>query len=227
MLSLLIRLLYGVPTSDCNRGMRAILASRYHDLRLRSPGMEYASELLIRAGMHGLKYAEVPIHFRKDGRSRPPHLRRWRDGWRHLRFILANGPVAPVVGIPFFASPTLLSCANVLSVQRLSNPSSRFSYHTAFIAAALAVPFLLFTVSTVLIKLALHDSHQVESQLIRRMATWGERSYPLWRPGLLRIGTRRIGAACLALEPSRLGQSGRGERHHPHCGLHDFRRGLV
>ena len=56
------------------------------------PGMEFASELVVRASLAGYSIVEVPTTLRKDGRSRPPHLRTWRDGWRHLRFLLVLSP---------------------------------------------------------------------------------------------------------------------------------------
>lgn len=89
-LSFLIRKLYGIKTSDCNSGMRAILRDRYSGLNLQSPGMEFASEMLLKAARQFLKYREVDIQFRKDQRNRPPHLRRWRDGSRHLWIILSS-----------------------------------------------------------------------------------------------------------------------------------------
>jgi hypothetical protein len=59
---------------------------------LRTTGMEFASEMVIKASLRGLRIEEVPITLHKDGRSRPPHLRSWRDGWRHLRFMLLFSP---------------------------------------------------------------------------------------------------------------------------------------
>jgi hypothetical protein len=59
---------------------------------LRTPGMEYASELVVKAALAGWRIAEVPATLHPDGRGRPPHLRTWRDGWRHLRFLLLFSP---------------------------------------------------------------------------------------------------------------------------------------
>ena len=56
------------------------------------PGMEFASELVVRASLAGYSIVEVPTTLHKDGRSRPPHLKTWRDGWRHLRFLLVLSP---------------------------------------------------------------------------------------------------------------------------------------
>ena len=61
-------------------------------LHLRTTGMEFASEMVVKAALFGLRIAEIPETLRKDGRSRPPHLRTWRDGWRHLRFLLIYSP---------------------------------------------------------------------------------------------------------------------------------------
>ena len=61
-------------------------------LGLQCPGMEFASEMVVKATFARLWLAEVPVTLRPDGRSRPPHLRTWRDGWRHLRFMLLFSP---------------------------------------------------------------------------------------------------------------------------------------
>jgi len=84
--------LFRIPTSDFHCGMRAFSASRIRGLNLVATGMEWASEMVIKSRLHGLKIAEVPITLYKDGRDRPPHLRKWRDGWRHLRFMLIHAP---------------------------------------------------------------------------------------------------------------------------------------
>jgi glycosyltransferase involved in cell wall biosynthesis len=86
------RLFFGGSCRDFHCGMRgfgrdAILASD-----LRTTGMEFASEMVVKALLHGLKVTEVPTTLSPDGRSRPPHLRSWRDGWRHLRFLLLYSP---------------------------------------------------------------------------------------------------------------------------------------
>ena len=61
-------------------------------LELRTTGMEYASEMVVQAATNGYKISEVPTALSPDGRSRPPHLRSWRDGWRHLKFLLIHSP---------------------------------------------------------------------------------------------------------------------------------------
>ena len=61
--------------------------------RLTTPGMEFASEMVVKACLHGQKISEVPTTLKPDGRDRPPHLRSFRDGWRHLRFLLLMCPL--------------------------------------------------------------------------------------------------------------------------------------
>ena len=67
-------------------------ATRILGLNLRTTGMEFASEMVVKSGLAGLRMTEVPTTLSPDGRSRPPHLRSWRDGWRHLRFLLLYSP---------------------------------------------------------------------------------------------------------------------------------------
>ena len=92
VLSALGRLFFAVPVHDFHCGLRAFRKDAILGLDLRCPGMEYASEMVVRATMAGLRLGEVPVTLRPDGRSRPPHLRSWRDGWRHLRFLLLFSP---------------------------------------------------------------------------------------------------------------------------------------
>jgi len=78
--------------SDYHCGLRGFDKQAILNLNLRTTGMEFASEMVIKAGLAGLKITEIPIVLWPDGRSRPPHLRTWRDGWRHLRFMLLYSP---------------------------------------------------------------------------------------------------------------------------------------
>lgn len=86
------RVFFKVPVGDFHCGLRAFSRAAYERLDVRTPGMEFASELVIKAQTRGMRLAEVPVTLRKDGRDRPPHLRSWRDGWRHLRFMLTLSP---------------------------------------------------------------------------------------------------------------------------------------
>lgn len=88
ILTLMIRIIYAIPTTDCNSGMRMLKKSFYKKLNMRNAGMEWASELLLKTALKKGKYIEVPIRFLKDKRDRKPHLSTWSDGWRHLKAIV-------------------------------------------------------------------------------------------------------------------------------------------
>jgi hypothetical protein len=92
VLSFAGRLLYNSPVRDFHCGLRGFRREAIHVLGLHCPGMEYASEMIVKATLNGLKICEVPTTLSPDGRSRAPHLRSWRDGWRHLRFLLIHAP---------------------------------------------------------------------------------------------------------------------------------------
>ncbi len=92
VLSFLGRLFFKVEIGDFHCGLRAFSRDAIQRLGLVAPGMEFASEMIAKAALAGLQIAEVPTTLRPDGRGRPPHLRTWRDGWRHLRFLLLFCP---------------------------------------------------------------------------------------------------------------------------------------
>lgn len=92
VLSWMGRTFFSAPVGDFHCGMRGFSRQAILDLDLRAPGMEFASEMVVKAALRKLKISEVPTKLYPDGRSRPPHLRTWRDGWRHLRFLLAYSP---------------------------------------------------------------------------------------------------------------------------------------
>ncbi|MFK7916578.1 MAG: glycosyltransferase family 2 protein [Ilumatobacter sp.] len=92
VLSWIGRRLFDVGIGDFHCGMRGMRRDSIVDLDLRTTGMEFASEMVVRAALAELDIREVPTVLRPDGRSREPHLRTWRDGWRHLRFLLLFSP---------------------------------------------------------------------------------------------------------------------------------------
>ena len=92
VLSLVGRLFFKVPIGDFHCGIRAFRRDRIRQIGMRTDGMEFASEMVVRASLNNLDITEVPTTLRPDGRTRAPHLRTWRDGWRHLRFLLAFSP---------------------------------------------------------------------------------------------------------------------------------------
>lgn len=91
-LSLLGRVLYRTPIHDFHCGLRGFTKDAYERMNLQTTGMEFASEMVMKATLWKMRVAEVPTTLHPDGRSRPPHLKPWRDGWRHLRFMLIYSP---------------------------------------------------------------------------------------------------------------------------------------
>lgn len=92
VLSYIGRLFFRIPIGDFHCGLRGFSREAIARLNLQTSGMEFASEMIIKSSMAGLRICEVPTTLKPDGRSRPPHLRSWRDGWRHLRFMLLLSP---------------------------------------------------------------------------------------------------------------------------------------
>ena len=92
VLSAIGRIFFRIPVRDFHCGLRAFRREPILALQLRTTGMEFASEMVVKSSLAGLRMTEVPTTLSPDGRSRPPHLRSWRDGWRHLRFLLLYSP---------------------------------------------------------------------------------------------------------------------------------------
>ncbi len=86
------RLFFKSPSGDFHCGLRGFKREAMLALDLRTTGMEFASEMVVKSTLHDLRITEVPTTLQPDGRSRPPHLRSWRDGWKHLRFLLLYSP---------------------------------------------------------------------------------------------------------------------------------------
>lgn len=111
VLSFIGRVLFRAPLGDFHCGLRGFDRDAIKALDLRTTGMEFASEMIIRAVMSGLSVSEVPTRLAKDGRDRPPHLNTWRDGWRHLIYMLIHSPQILFVwpGIGLFSVGLFLS----------------------------------------------------------------------------------------------------------------------
>ena len=92
MLTRILNLFFHSAVGDAHCGMRAFTRDAYQRMNLQASGMEFASEMLVKARLANLAICEVPISYSRDGRTRAPHLRSFRDGWRHLRFLLIYSP---------------------------------------------------------------------------------------------------------------------------------------
>lgn len=92
VLTLIGRLFFNSPCGDFHCGLRGFRKDAYERMELRTTGMEFATEMVVKATLLDMRISEIPTTLSVDGRSRPPHLRTWRDGWRHLRFMLLYSP---------------------------------------------------------------------------------------------------------------------------------------
>jgi hypothetical protein len=145
------RILFHSPCDDFHCGIRAFRKESFVRMDIRSTGMEFASEMVVKASLLGMRVTEVPTTLQPDGRGRPPHLRTWRDGWRHLRFMLLYCP-----RWLFFYPGVLLMLAGVAGCAWLL-PGPRtiggvsFDVHTllyAFVAVLLGFQLIAFAVFT-------------------------------------------------------------------------------
>jgi glycosyltransferase involved in cell wall biosynthesis len=118
ILSFVGRLFFRTPIGDFHCGLRAFSAEAYRRMDLRTTGMELASEMVIKSVLLGLRVEEVPTVLRKDGRDRPPHLRPWRDGWRHLRFMLLFSPR----WLFWYPGVLLMTVGSILGVALVQGP---------------------------------------------------------------------------------------------------------
>ena len=139
VLSFLGRMFFSCRIGDFHCGLRGIDRAAALRLGLRAPGMEFASEMIVKAVLAGLKIAEVPTVLRPAGRSRPPHLRSWRDGWRHLRFLLMMSPR----WLLFYPGVFLIGAGMAAEVAILHGPiiihGVGFDIHTMLYAAGATI----------------------------------------------------------------------------------------
>jgi hypothetical protein len=139
VLSFLGRLFFKTPIHDFHCGLRAFTVDAYRRMALKTTGMEFASEMVMKAQLKGLRMAEVPITLHPDGRSRPPHLKPWRDGWRHLRFMLIYSPkwLFLVPGILLGCMGAL--CLGVLTIKPVQIHRVTFDVGTMVVAGMLTI----------------------------------------------------------------------------------------
>lgn len=139
VLSAIGRVFFRSPCGDFHCGLRGFDRAAILDLDLQAPGMEFASEMIVKATIHNLKIAEVPTTLSPDGRSHRPHLRSWRDGWRHLRFLLLFSPrwlfLYPGIGLMLLG---FMSMAWLLPAPRMVGAIT-LDIHTLFYASLAVV----------------------------------------------------------------------------------------
>lgn len=134
-LSLMGRVFFGSRCGDFQCGLRGFSREEILGLELQTPGMEFSTEMVVKAAFKKLKVAEVPTTLSPDGRGRPPHLRTWRDGWRYLRFMLLFSPR----WLFLFPGAVLLVLGLIgmvtLSLEQVVAGKVTFGIHTLFYSA--------------------------------------------------------------------------------------------
>jgi glycosyltransferase involved in cell wall biosynthesis len=158
VLSLLGRVLFSAPVRDFHCGLRAFNRTSIDNLGLRSQGMEFASEMVVGASRSGLRIAEVPVRLEPDLRSRPPHLKTWRDGWRHLRFLFAMSPSWAFLVPAVVAGLAAVVVGLISVVGPVSAGDIEFSYKTSIVAAAISLVAVVAAWSFVLARAILGHS---------------------------------------------------------------------
>jgi hypothetical protein len=145
------RLFFRCPARDFHCGLRGYSRQAYDRMDLQTTGMEFASEMVIKSTLLGMRIAEVPTTLSPDGRSRPPHLRPWRDGWRHLRFMLLYSPR----WLFLLPGVLLILIGSIAFIRLLAGPvvvgRVTFDVHTLLYAAAailIGVQAVLFAIFT-------------------------------------------------------------------------------
>ncbi len=175
VLSLISRIFFNAPVGDTHCGLRAFSKDACERMQLRATGMEFASEMVIKATLKGMRITEVPVVLHPAGRSRPPHLRTWRDGWRHLRFMLLFSPrwlfLYPGLGLLFVGA--LLSGLLIAGPLRIGGV--RLDIHTLLVAGFLCLlgyQLVLFAVFTKIfaIREGFHPRHPALEALLNRVS---------------------------------------------------------
>src|SRR3984957_7410713 len=167
------RLFFKSPCGDFHCGLRGFRRDSILSLGLTSPGMEFASEMVVKATLRKLRITEVPTTLSPDGRSRAPHLRSWRDGWRHLRFLLLFSPV----WLFFYPGLALLLLGTISMAWLL--PTTRYAFgvtfdiHTLFYAAlGVVVGFQLIAFATFTKVFAIPEGLLPEDPRLTRAFRW-------------------------------------------------------
>jgi glycosyltransferase involved in cell wall biosynthesis len=172
VLTFVLNRLFGTRISDVNCGLRAMAREKFLALHLRSEGMEFASEMLIKAAVRGLQIAEVPVTLHPDRRDRPPHLRRWRDGWRHLEFMLLHAPDQ----LLFLPGLALLLCGLLLALPVSFGPvhllGRLFDFHFLFLGGAMTLIGVQGLVGAMLVRDVAGGEVLRPNRLLSVMADW-------------------------------------------------------
>lgn len=179
VLSGLLNLFFGGRISDAHCGMRAVSKEAFARMRMREPGMEFASEMVVKAVLAGLRIVEVPITLRPDGRvDRGPHLRPFRDGWRHLRYMLLLSPT-----YVFMLPATVLILIGTIALAALGRGPLRidgfaFDFHYMILGSLLTILGMQLLITGLFAKAL---SRMMRLSRDDRMLNWIDRWFSLER----------------------------------------------
>jgi glycosyltransferase involved in cell wall biosynthesis len=186
LLSGIGRLFFGAPCRDFHCGIRGFRRESFLRMDIRSNGMEFASEMVVKATLMQMKVCEVPTTLNPDGRHGPPHLQTWRDGWRHLRFLLTYSPrwlfLYPGILLMLLG---LAGCAMLLPGPRVFHGIG-FDVHTLLYAfAAVVLGFQLISFATFTKVFAVTEGLLPEDPRLKRLFRWVTLETGLVTGGLL------------------------------------------
>lgn len=159
VLSYIGRLFFKIPIKDFHCGLRGFSKKAYQRMQLKTSGMEFASEMAVKSKLNGLSITEVPTTLHKDGRNRKPHLNTWRDGWRHLRFLMLYAPN----WLFLYPGVFLIILGSVLSAILVINPITVINFnldvHTLLYASTFLLIGLQFVIFYGLTKVFAVENH--------------------------------------------------------------------
>jgi hypothetical protein len=186
-----LNLLFRTGAGDAHCGLRALTRSCFQRLRLTGAGMEFASEMVIKAALGRERIVEVPATLLRDLRDRPPHLRPWRDGWRHLRYLFMLSPsgvfAAPAL-VGGVAALSILGAAGWTALARPDGPVVFGNYWIILAAAVLGVSHMAAILAMAGHLYGVREGYRRPKPWVRKLASW------------VSLETMAVtGAACAAL----------------------------
>lgn len=171
----ILNVLFRTGISDAHCGLRALTKACFERLRLSGTGMEFASEMVIKASLKGVRIAEVPATLSPDLRDRPPHLRPWRDGWRHLRYLFMLSPIwlfAVPAGLLAAVSIGILAYASGALLVGTTQTSPIGNYWVILAGAMLAVAHLAGLLAATSHVYGVREGYRLRTGLSQRIGSW-------------------------------------------------------
>ncbi len=192
ILSFLARIAFHAPVGDFHCGMRAFTPEAYSRMKLRTPGMEFATEMVANAVLAGLRVGEVPVVLYPDGRDRPPHLNTFRDGWRHARFIATYAPDQLFL-VPALATLVVgVLLVGLLAGGPVTLGSLYFGIHWLALGSMLTLCGLSLLLFGTIAKLLIKRTHPT---MHSRLASWALDRFRLEHGLLVGLALTAVGVA--------------------------------